>query len=353
MILIERSSPLRFTDAFYLLVSNNLETRLAVLGLFLVLVIGIYCPISLLHSDELNNPFSIINQNPLVRIFGLPRHRSSKVLSVGESESKIGYSVSSNYQFHNSSSEDLIAIDGETETWTLSYRQGFYSGWEAGIILPLVEHSGGYLDRTIIRWHDWFGMPQGGRDQGPIDVLDYRLNLGGTNQAMLRERVSGIGDTVLFVGKSREIGVNVRAEIKVPTGETDNLLGSGGADIGVSADYGRYIAPRWVWGAMMSLTYLSEGAVEIDHESLVFALSSHLVFRISPVLALKLQWDLHSRPYKTINLEPLAKIGGILSFGGTIKLSERDRLDVIFVENVPIGETAPDFGFKLELARRI
>ena len=65
------------------------------------------------HADELNEPFSITNQNPFVRIFGLPRHRSSEVLSAGEAESKIGYSVSSNYEFDISASRDLIAIDGE------------------------------------------------------------------------------------------------------------------------------------------------------------------------------------------------------------------------------------------------
>ncbi|MAN69397.1 MAG: hypothetical protein CMP88_07935, partial [Gammaproteobacteria bacterium] len=143
------------------LVSEKLKIRATVFGLCVLAGVVLFVPVSWSHADELNEPFSITNQNPFVRIFGLPRHRSSEVLSVGESESKIGYSVSSNYEFDVSGSKNLIAIDGETETLTLSYRRGLGNGWEAGMVLPLIKQSGGYLDRTIIKWHDWFGMPQG------------------------------------------------------------------------------------------------------------------------------------------------------------------------------------------------
>ena len=132
------------------MVSGKLKVRATVFGLCILVGVVIVVPVNRSQADELNEPFSIINQNPFVRIFGLPRHRSSEVLGVGESESKIGYSVSSNYEFDVSTSKNLIAIDGETETWDLSYRRGLGNGWEAGVLLPLIKQSGGYLDRTII-----------------------------------------------------------------------------------------------------------------------------------------------------------------------------------------------------------
>ena len=330
-----------------------MEFRPTAFSLFIFAGAVFFYPGTWSHADELNEPFSITNQNPFVRIFGLPRHRSSEVLSVGEAESKIGYSVSSNYEFDIGSSGDLIAIDGETETWALSYRRGLSNGWEAGVVLPLIKQSSGYLDRTIIKWHDWFGMPQGGRDQGPIDALNYRLDVGGVNRFALSERVSGIGDVVLFAGKSLSSGINVRSEIKVPSGNEEGLLGSGGTDAGLSVDYARNISSHWIWGVMVSLTYVSDGGFEVDQESLIAALSSHLVYRVRPRLALKLQWDLNSRPYKSFSLSPLAKLGGVFSFGGTIRLTDQDRIDIFFMENLPHTETAPDFGFKLEFARRI
>ena len=190
---IERSNPFGCTGSPDSLVSGKLEFRPTVFSLFIFAGAVFFFPSTRSHADELNEPFSITNQNPFVRIFGLPRHRSSEVLSAGAAESKIGYSVSSNYEFDINPSKGLIAIDGETETWTLSFRRGLGNGWEAGVVLPLIKQSGGYLDRTIIKWHDWFGMPQGGRDQGPIDALNYRLDVGGVNRLALSETVSGIG----------------------------------------------------------------------------------------------------------------------------------------------------------------
>ena len=350
---IERSSTFGFTGFPVSMGSGKLKVRATVFGLCVLASVALFVPISRSHADELNEPFSITNQNPFVRIFGLPRHRSSEVLGVGESESKIGYSVSSNYEFDLSASKNLIAIDGETETWALSYRRGLGNGWEAGVFLPLIKQSGGYLDRTIIKWHDWFGMPQGGRDQGPIDALNYRLDVGGNNRFSLSERASGVGDVVLFAGKSLSSGVNLRSEIKLPSGNEDELLGSGGADVGLSIDYTRDIATRWIWSAMLSFTHLSTGVLGLDQERFIAALGSHLVYRVKPRLSLKLQWDLNSRPSKSVSLGPFAKPGGVLSFGGSFRLTDQDRIDVVFMENLPHTETAPDFGFKFEFARRI
>ena len=158
---------------------------------------------------------------------------------------------------------------------------------------------------------------------------------------------------VLFAGKSLNSGINVRSEIKVPSGNEEGLLGSGGTDIGLSVDYARNISSHWIWGVMVSLTYLSDGAFELRQQKHIAALGSHLVYRVKPRFALKLQWDLNSAPYQSLSLVPLTKPGGVLSFGGTIRLTDQDRIDLFFMENLPHAETAPDFGFKLEFARRI
>ena len=344
------SGLLRISSLGYITI---LERRSEVFGFSFFLILSMLVPLTLARSGELNDPFSISNQNPFVNIFGLPRHRSSQVLTVGVSEFKIGYSVSSNYEFDVNELGDQIFLDGESEIWTFSYRRGVGNNWEAGLILPLIKHSGGYLDRTIIQWHDWFGMPQGGRDEGLIDELNYRVDIGGANRIMLNERVKRAGDVVLLVGKSFRSNINLRSELKIPTGNPKHLLGSGGIDFGLSFSYQRYLSADWIWGGMIALSYLSDSETGLINEDFILAASGHLVFRVKPRLALKLQWDLNSSPYSSISLDPFSKLGGVLAFGGTIKVSQRDRLDVIFTENLPNGETSPDFGFKLEFARRI
>ena len=233
-----------------------------ILGSLLLALPGVvYC-----DEDEIDGPFSIANESPFVAVYGLTRHRGASVLDARSSESRIGFNVISNYERDINESGDTIILDGETEIWDLTYLRGLGAGWEAGINVPVLKHSGGYLDRVIVTWHDWFGMPQGGR---------------------------------------------------------------------------------------LSLAYLGDNDVGLKNQTVIAAISSHLAYRVRPRLALKLQWDLNTRAYKDIELEPLNQIGGVLSFGGTIKLTNRDRLDLIFLENVPNGEAAPDFGFKMELSRRI
>ena len=73
---------------------------------------------------------------------------------------------------------------------------------------------------------------------------------------------------------------------------------------------------------------------------------------MKPSLALKVQWDFSSGPYRHPDLEPLTKTAGVLSFGGSLRITDQDRLDLVFIENIPNGEAAPDFGFKLELTRQ-
>jgi hypothetical protein len=118
-------------------------------------------------------------------------------------------------------------------------------------------------------------------------------------------------------------------------------------------DYQRRLAEHWNWGGSLSLVYLTDNDIGLMNQDILAAISSYLVYRVKPRLALKIQWDLNTRAYKKVDLEPMNKFGGVLSFGGTLKLSDRDRLDLIFMENLPNGEASPDFGFKMELSRRI
>ena len=130
-----------------------------ILGSLLLALPGVvYC-----DEDEIDGPFSIANESPFVAVYGLPRHRGASVLDARSSESRIGFNVISNYERDINESGDTIILDGETEIWDLTYLRGLGAGWEAGINVPVLKHSGGYLDRVIVTWHDWFGMPQGGR----------------------------------------------------------------------------------------------------------------------------------------------------------------------------------------------
>ena len=303
-------------------------------------------------GDELDQPFSVSNENPFVAIYGNSKRRSANVLERDVAESKIGFNVNSNFEAETNENRDSITLDGETEVWDLSYLRGLGNGWEAGVHVPLIKHSGGYLDRSIIRWHDWFGMPQGGRDLAVNDELNYSITTNGTDRLVLLNRKRGVGDVALFVGKELTSNLVLRSQLKLPTGAPEKLMGSGGTDFNVSVDYVRNLGNAWSRGGSASLAYLSKNELGLTNQDVVAALGSHIVYRVKPSLALKVQWDFSSGPYRHPDLEPLTKTAGVLSFGGSLRITDQDRLDLVFIENIPNGEAAPDFGFKLELTRR-
>ena len=303
-------------------------------------------------GDELDQPFSVSNENPFVAIYGNSKHRSASVLERDVAESKIGFNVNSNFEAETNEYRGSITLDGETEVWDLSYLRGLGNGWEVGVHVPLIKHSGGYLDRSIIRWHDWFGMPQGGRDWAVNDELNYSITTSRTDRLVLLNRKRGVGDVALFVGKELTSNLVLRSQLKLPTGAPEKLMGSGGTDFNVSVDYVRNLGNAWSWGGSASLAYLSGNELGLTNQDVVAALGSHIVYRVKPSLALKVQWDFSSGPYRHPDLEPLTKTAGVLSFGGSLRITDQDRLDLVFIENTPNGEAAPDFGFKLELTRR-
>ena len=286
-------------------------------------------------GDELDQPFSVSNENPFVAIYGNPKHRSASVLERDVAQSKIGFNVNSNFEAETNEYRDSITLDGETEVWDLSYLRGLGNGWEAGVHVPLIKHSGGYLDRSIIRWHDWFGMPQGGRDLAVNDELNYSITSSGTDRLVLLNRKRGVGDVALFVGKELTSNLVLRSQLKLPTGAPEKLMGSGGTDFNVSVDYVRNLGNAWSWGGSASLAYLSGNELGLTNQDVVAALGSHIVYRVKPSLALKVQWDFSSGPYRHPDLEPLIKAAGVLSFGGSLRITDQDRLDLVFIENIP------------------
>ncbi|PWG73499.1 hypothetical protein DF186_22760, partial [Enterococcus hirae] len=58
-----------------------------------------------------------------------------------------------------------MIADGEIYKLALS-ASGRYSARGFGSVrLPLLPQGGGFMDSILVDWHDFFGLPQGGRDR--------------------------------------------------------------------------------------------------------------------------------------------------------------------------------------------
>ncbi len=301
-----------------------------------------------MHSN-LDAPFVLQNENPLVSVRGMPRNLGADLVPRGFS-TQVSYSVASHFEIEDSGAEQVV-LDGETERLSLRWQWGLSPGWEVGLDVPLVRHSGGYLDSLIIDWHDWFNLPQNGRDIAPQDELQLAY-AGGGEAILLNDDASGVGDVRLLgarqLSQSAGRATALRAYVKLPTGDEDELLGSGGVDAGITLHHRRALYDNLTLNLWGGAAYLSGGDVLSNrNRGWVVAGGAAAALRLNRAVSLKVQWDAHSQVYEDTRLQQLNEVAYVLSFGGSIRLGPRQALDIVVVENYPHPEITPDVAFQL------
>lgn len=193
-----------------------------------------------LAERQVSSPFFTRNLSPVIQIFGLPPSEGGQVTPHGRTKLRLVMETANNFTSDESSKESVL-FDGETSRLTLSFRHGFAQYWEAGIDIPVVSHQRGMFDGLIENWHDTFALPQGGRDDAPRNRLHYFYKQEGEKEGLnFSDSGTGIGDTSLYLAyqlnrKTTAVRryIALRGGIKLPSGSSDNLRGSGGTDFQV------------------------------------------------------------------------------------------------------------------------
>ncbi len=201
-----------------------------------LLVIGlVVCPLTAGAEQWATQGFALRNQNPFLQIFGLPPFQATTLAAEGTLNYDLSLDIANHADAGDNAIEDFV-IDGETYFLTLSLRRGVTDRLELGIDLPLVAHAEGFLDNAIESWHDTFGLSNTKR-RGPSNQLEFLYANAGITEYELSSPGSGVGDIQLTAAiplrearDTDDLSVVVRSSIKLPTGNEDELRGSGAAD---------------------------------------------------------------------------------------------------------------------------
>ena len=326
--------------------------QLASVALFGVVFISI--PTA--FAEQQVTPFFSFNQSPIIQIHGLPAIDSAAVLPEQGARYRLTHDLASNYTFKDRANENLL-FDGETNRSTFSYSRGIGNGWEWGAQIPYVSHGAGSLDGFIEDWHDTFSLPQGGRDTAPHNRLTYRYQRNGITELLLTDASSGIGDLRLTAGKqwpsvAQGTRLALRGALSLPTGDSDELLGSGSVDLAVWATADR--SQQWLSypGSVFGgggLLLMGDGDVLADQQRRIVAFGSFGGgLRVQPWMSLKLQADIHSPFYDDSELEQINATAVQLLMGGDLRLAKNIRLDVMVGEDLTV-HASPDVVFHLSL----
>lgn len=300
-------------------------------------------------------PIYVANQNPFVQIFGLPKSEPGTITPKSKLDVGFLYYVSNNAIQNDDQS---LIWDGETAQYNFRVRYGVSDKLELGIDVPYIDHSGGYLDSIIRGFHDLFGFPNDRQEQFEKNQIHYKVNENGTDFEM-QERQSGLGDIRLSAAIplfSKSIDsqryLAVRPLLKLPTGDAQDLLGSGGTDLSVSLAYSDYETLR----AINTVLSVNCGMIYMGNTKVLRDLQRHfagyggvsLDWLATKHLEFKLQLDMHSAFYDSA-FDQLGSSIQLLA-GGTARLPGEVLLDLGMSQQL-ITDATPDLGLYLSLRR--
>jgi hypothetical protein len=305
-------------------------------------------------------PFHTANRSPLVQIFGLPEPSPARIPERGSGEAGLFFDVASNYHDIDTGRETLL-LDGEDYRTTLACRYGMGNRFEAGLELPFVGHGGGVFDRFIEGWHQFFGLPQGGRKEAPRNRLDYHYSKDGTERLKLNDSSFGIGDLrltggyQLYKGDTPDSGViSLRGSLKLPTGNSHRLHGSGSLDtalwLDLSDDYTMPIGHLSLFGSAGGMA-MTRGNVLPDQQRSVAGFGT-LGIGWAPAdwIAFILQLSGHTSFYDGSELKELSSNSLQLHSGGTLRLPGSLFMDIAVSEDIAVN-TAPDVTLHLAIRK--
>lgn len=306
-------------------------------------------------------PFRTVNNNPLTQIYGLPAETSPVLTGSGRWQFGLTQDIASIYSTSKSSSEHIL-LDGELYRWNLNARYGLSDDLELGLELPVVLQGGGFLDSFIIDWHKAFGLPQGGRDTAPKNRLRYQYSKDGRQLLNMTSSDAGIGDISLLAAyrlfeqriENDHDALALRAQVKLPSGDSDSLMGSGSVDMALFLTGSMNRSTEWgtlgVYGSAGGMVS-SDGSVLAGQRKNLAALgTAGLGWAPASWIAFKVQCNLHTPLFKS-DLTEIGKGSALLTIGGALKLPDDYLLDLGVGEDIAVG-TAPDVNFHLGLTRR-
>lgn len=239
-------------------------------------------------------PFPLRTQHPvyLQTVDLLPTR--ANILSPGWLEFRLDSTYSNVYEVGTKGATD-IQLDGEWYRLGIVAIYGLLPSFEVGFEIPLFRFEGGFLDGAIQDFHNFFGFPNGGREQVANGLFQYRVKTANIDFNVGGEGGFDVGDFSIF---SKHLLVEEekgrpalawRFIFKFPTGDFEKGLGGGEPGFGLG------LALEKHWGrfaSFLNANYLMDGGnvvLEDLMETLFFDFMLAGEFQFSKKLSALLQ----------------------------------------------------------------
>lgn len=300
-------------------------------------------------------PLYVKNLTPVTAMLGLPSQRSADTVDRGKLSAALHSSIANSYIL-DADADEYLNLDGETVRLALELRYGLLADWELQLEVAWMDQSGGNLDQVIDDWHDFWGMSDGGRDQVPRDLLDYRYATpdGGFG---LQDDTSGLGDTSLSLShafyRDGDAVASLALGYKFGTGDEDDFLGSGADDGFVALRFSGQHLAQLPLGWHGQVGYLRAGDSDLlgdsQEQNLWFA-GIAVDWQLAQNWSLLAQVDSNAAPLDS----DLKGVGGeayLITVGGRWRFAQHWSADISVIEDIRV-QTGPDVTFQASVRYR-
>ncbi len=303
--------------------------------------------------------FYTSNQSPLIAIYGLPSIGEARVAAKSDGSLRLTLDLANNY-VSDSNAKESIVLDGESCRLTFSGRYGIGRKTDVGFDIPILISGGGFLDSAIESYHSTFGFPNGGRELAPRNRLLYRYQKNGITVLNMEQSGQGIGDVSMNGGwqiyqdADGQRNLALRANVKLPTGATDTLHGSGSADLAlwIVGNLGHQfsLGQLTLFGGAGAMGMTKGKLLQDQQQPLVGFGSLGLGFSPAHWIELKIQTNAHTAFYSNSDLKEISGASAQLTVGGALHFTPKTSLDIGVTEDIIVG-ASPDVVLHLSLHR--
>lgn len=303
-------------------------------------------------------PLQTINRFPLHMMVLTPRPVNAELPGRGALEATLALAYSNTFLDIRNEHWDIV-IDMEMLVGELSMVYGVTDKLALRLEVPVISMQDGFLDGFLENYHDFLGVGNYGRDKRPKNEFSYqaakdgRLWFQGESFGL---RIGEISVSSQFALPAVKLGGHplssaVLGTLKIPVGDTDSGVGSGGYDVGF------FLPVKWKgnrWGF-----HMMPGAIRIDDPKTLGAqvsarnsigLFAGADYEYSHKWRLLAQFNYYSSPFEETGLDELDNGALELSFGIQRTLSKTLYWEFAFCED--LTRAVPDFNIRIGMTWR-
>ncbi len=326
------------------------------------IIVTAICALCLMISEgqagSEKGPLHVTNRFPPHILFLKPVPDSPR--PVPKNRFEISLSADYSSTFVNETSEEWsVLADMEMSVTEISVRYGVTEYLSLSADIPGFSMNAGFLDGFLADFHKALGVGNYGRETRPEDVFGYSLKKNGNERFDAESGGLHLGDIslssklclmsekngLLKSGTSHSRffpeSIALSYTLKIPVGNKDRGLGSGGFDHGLSLLSQFRLFPSLLIYLNPGIIFLSEPESDLSFDNTIFAFFWGGEYLLNDSWSLFAQWNYCTSPFENTGIRQLDEDSLELQMGFACALTRSLNFEFAFCEDLTRSE--PDF----------